>query len=154
MKDAHGPGSPLFSFRKKSLLAPPVLFLLLALASPLAAQTPSDPAYVHDGPGADVTWWNSSTTAAANWGRSNFGGLTTGLFHSYVLNQTLAGPDPAGGTSGQQPASSNPPTSISIGWALTEGQTYYWWIQANNSLAASAWVHSNGFTVDTVPPVV
>ena len=113
MKDSGAAGGPSFSFRKKGLLAPPVLFLLLALASPVAA-APSDPAYVNVGPGANQAYWNSATSFTANWGRSDFGGSTTGNFYSYVLNQTPIAPDPAGGTSGQQGPSANPPAFITI----------------------------------------
>jgi hypothetical protein len=138
----------------------PLFVLLICVASPLSAAQASDPSFVSDGSGADVSWWNSSSSYQANWGASNFAGSLSGNFYSYELNQSSTDIAASVVTSGQQLASANPPTSITLNLAptLVEGQRYYFWVQAvppaGFGQTPSNWVRSNGFMVDTLPPVV
>jgi hypothetical protein len=127
---------------------------LLALASPLSAQ--GGPAYVNDGPGADVEWWTSNTSFQANWGTVSFG-VSASNWYDYVLTTHAGDHDPAAAlTSGSTINSPTPPAFVSLGLGspMVQGQRYYFWVAGNGQLGQTTWTRSNGFVVDSVPPVV
>ncbi|MGA2615225.1 MAG: hypothetical protein ABSG38_17455 [Spirochaetia bacterium] len=147
------------AFTKKVALSFPVLFFLLALAAPLAAQTPTDPGPVNigSGPISPAVWTNSSQFQA-NWGASNFGSLVAPLSYSWVISQNPTQVPPVAFSAVAGGTVSAPQTSIAVpGIPFTNGQTYYVWVQASGVQGStglpqySHWVRSPPFTVDFPP---
>ncbi len=56
----------------------PFLAFLVVVAAPAMAQTPTVPSFINIGPGANQAYWTNPTQFQANWGASNFYGLTFG----------------------------------------------------------------------------
>ena len=137
------------------ILPPLVFFLVLAL--PLLAQ-PSDPLPVNIGPGANQTYWTSTIQFQANWGPSNFSGSIGPNAYFYGVNQSASAPTgllPGGGQSTTLTSVTIMPSPIA---AVSNGQTFYFWVQAQGHAAGipvnSNFVHSSPFIADFVPPTV
>jgi len=128
----------------------PLLIFLLVLAAPVMAQTaPTPPLFVNIGPGANQRYWTNPTTFQANWGASNFGSLGPGTY-LYGINQN------ASQATGLLPVGIPPTSSTSASFAaafLSNGQTYYFWVTAINSVGTpSAPARSSPFVADLAPP--
>ena len=109
--------------------------------------SPSTPATVNDGTGADVTYVNSNAQLSANWTASSdpHSGIAG---YWYAIGTTAGGTDTTGWTD------NGTNTSVTKnGLSLTDGQTYYFTLKAENGAGLQSVVaNSNGQTVDTSSP--
>ncbi len=110
---------------------------------------PTDIAYVHDGAGADINYVSSKQNLSANWGSSSFSGGTIDHY-KYAIGTTLGGTTVTGGWVDLGPAVYG---VTKTGLGLTEGQTYYFSVQAfSNTGKATNIATSDGQTVDVTSP--
>lgn len=128
------------------------VFALLLFSYPAFAvdvTPPTDPGFVNDGTGGDITYVNSATTLSANWGASS--DPESGVAKYWYEIGTAPG-------LGDIVAFTDNGLSTSVtktGLALLEGTIYYFTVKAENGVALqSNEVSSNGQKVDTTPPAV
>ena len=109
--------------------------------------TPSAPASVNDGAGADTAYTTSATQLSANWTASV--DAQSGVTKYYYAIGTTAGATNVVAWTDNGTATSVTKTGLS----LSNGQIYYFTVKAENgSGLQSAAVNSNGQTVDTTAP--
>ncbi len=109
---------------------------------------PADVSYLYDGTGSDVDVITNSSQISANWGASSDAESGIAAYY-YAIGTTAGGTDVVAWT--------NNGTNTSVtetGLGLTEGQTYYVSVRAENGAGlTSGTVTSDGATLDTSPPV-
>jgi len=108
---------------------------------------PDDIAEVYDGDGADIDWTTSASTLKANWTESS--DTESGIArYWHAIGTTLGGTDFSTWTD------TGASTSITrFGLSLTDGQTYYFSVRAENGAGLlSGITSSDGQTVDASPP--
>lgn len=111
---------------------------------------PSDIPYIYDGTGTDIGYVSSLNTLSANWGAATFSGGSIDHYY-YAIGKTPGAADVAVWTD----LGPNRYNVTKTGLALTEGQTYYFSVKAENNLANySNPTISNGQTVDLTSPTV
>ncbi len=103
-------------------------------------------AAVNDGSGADTDFWPSATSMTANWQGfpANAGRL------EYNLS---SGRDCSGDVSKIAALAATATSVTTANLTLKEGALYFNCVRAVGNNLASAWVVSNGVTIDTLPPL-
>ena len=116
--------------------------------APAGSPTPGAIAYVYDGLGADITYFNSLTQLSANWAESvDSGGIAR---YWYAIGTTSGGTDIKDWTDTGTQLST---TTKNL--TLANGQIYYFSVKAENLIGLmSAVTTSNGQTADNTPPSV
>ena len=108
---------------------------------------PSAPPAVRDGTGTDITYTASNTQLSANWDAStdNQSGISG---YQYAIGTTAGGTQTVNWTS-----FGNVTTVTKTGLSLTNGQTYFFSVQAINGVGLTGnATNSNGQKVDTSAP--
>ncbi|MCX5786243.1 MAG: M6 family metalloprotease domain-containing protein [Elusimicrobia bacterium] len=108
--------------------------------------SPTDIPYVNDGTGADIQYVSSLNTLSANWGASTYTGGSIDHYE-YCIGTTPGAVNVAGWTSvgGNRAVTKT-------GLSLTDGNTYYFGVQAFTAVGHSGVALSDGQQVDVTSP--